>query len=161
MRDGAAGNGTTREHPAPVSPAKSAAPMTHIGTTHAAAATADIARTAIRWLVALVLVEYVPAGHCVAAAFAVPEQKVPAGQGVQADVAAPPAEKVPARQNVQAAAAAASAKVPAGQVVQADALTAATLPAEACTATARMWAASARPSSDILCYKQTTAVTRS
>ncbi len=48
--------------------------------------------------VALVLVEYVPAGHCVAAAFAVPEQKVPAGQGVQADVAAPPAEKVPARQ---------------------------------------------------------------
>ena len=50
MRDGAAGNGTTREHPAPVSPAKSAAPMTHIGTTHAAASTADIARTAIRWL---------------------------------------------------------------------------------------------------------------
>jgi hypothetical protein len=48
--------------------------------------------------VALVLVEYVPAGHCVAAALAVPAQKVPCGQGVQADVDAPPEEKVPAGQ---------------------------------------------------------------
>jgi hypothetical protein len=37
--------------------------MTHIGTTHAAASTADIARTAIRWLVALVLVELVFLQH--------------------------------------------------------------------------------------------------